>query len=77
MDIENGKVKVLVLVICQVHTFNKTEKKKKPKNKRGKERHAEVVGRSSTGYYGKNVRVCLMHAEENAPKGAKITHNPR
>lgn len=26
MDIENEKVKVLVLVIYQVHTFNKTEK---------------------------------------------------
>lgn len=32
---------VLVLVIYQVPTFNKTEKK--TKNERGKERHAEVA----------------------------------
>lgn len=36
MDIENEKVKVLVLVIYQIHTFNKTEKKQKIKEaKRG------------------------------------------
>lgn len=29
MGIENEKVKVLVLVIYQIHTFNKTEKNKK------------------------------------------------